>query len=80
MDKIKEITISIIDEFEQLLEEKDITIPDDCREGDESESRLFGDTYYRLEDSIYKKIYNNFIICPIEFKQGEKDNEFKNKN
>lgn len=67
MNKVKELTISILDELEQLLDEYDITIPDDYKEGDESEARLFGNNYYRLEDSIYQMIYNEFIICPIEF-------------
>lgn len=49
---IKNITISIIDIFEDVLEEKNITIPDEFREGNSDEARIFGDTYYRLEESI----------------------------
>ena len=75
MNRVRELTISILDEFEQLLEENNITIPDDYREGDESEARLFGDGYYRLEESIYQMIYNDFIICPIEFVDKENYNE-----
>lgn len=72
MNKIKSLVISILDEFEQLLEDTDTTIPDEFREGEEGEARLFGDGYYRLEDSIYNMIYSEFIIQPIEFiEKGE---------
>ena len=67
MNRVKQLVISILDEFEQLLEDTDTTIPDEFREGDEGEARLFGDGYYRLEDIIYNMIYNEFIIKPIEF-------------
>lgn len=53
MDKIREITIGILDMFEEVLEEHDIYIPDEHRTGDESEACLYGATYYELEDRIY---------------------------
>lgn len=67
MDRVKELTIDILDTFETLLDEYNIDIPDEFREGDESEARLYGDNYYRLEDLIYNMIKEEFIICPIEF-------------
>ena len=67
MDRIKSLTIDILEEFEQLLEEHDITIHDEYREGEDGEARLFGDGYYRLEDAVYNMIKDEFVICPIEF-------------
>ena len=46
----------IIDIFEELLNRLDITIPDKWREGEEDEARIFGDTYYELEDKIAKRL------------------------
>jgi hypothetical protein len=52
MEKARQIAAEIIDEFEDLLEEKDITIPSRDREGEQGEARIFGAEYYRLEDRI----------------------------
>ena len=46
------IAITILELFEDLLEKHNITIPDEDREGDESEARLYGMTYANLEDGI----------------------------
>ena len=46
----------IIDIFEELLERLDITIPDKWREGEEDEARIFGDTYYELENKIVERL------------------------
>lgn len=43
---------AIIDLFEDILEKNDISIPDDYRQGDPDEARIYGDTYYALLDSI----------------------------
>lgn len=47
-----EKTIEIMNIIENFLEEQNITVPDDNRQGEDDEARLFGDTYYRLEDQI----------------------------
>ena len=52
----RELTISIIDKFEDLLERNNLTIPSDDREGEESEARIFGSPYWSLEDGITKMI------------------------
>lgn len=52
MDRKREFAIAILELFEDLLEEKDITIPSDDRDGDEGEARLFGCEYADLEDDI----------------------------
>ena len=46
----------IIDIFEELLDRLDITLPDKWREGEEDEARIFGDTYYELEDKIVERL------------------------
>ena len=46
----------IIDIFEELLDRLDITIPDKWREGEEDEARIFGDTYYELENQIVERL------------------------
>ena len=46
----------IIDIFEELLESLDITLPDKWREGEEDEARIFGDTYYELENKIVERL------------------------
>ena len=46
----------IIDVFEELLDRLDITLPDKWREGEEDEARIFGDTYYELEEKIVKRL------------------------
>lgn len=46
----------IIDIFEELLDSLDITLPDKWREGEEDEARIFGDTYYELENKIVERL------------------------
>ena len=53
MNKKRELAITIIDLFEELLEKHNITIPDVFREYDsDCEARIYGETYYNLEDQI----------------------------
>lgn len=61
MDKYRLLAIDILDLFENVLEENDITIPDEDRTGDETEARLYGMTYANLEDEIVEMIKN---ACP----------------
>ena len=46
----------IIDIFEELLDRLDITLPDEWREGEEDEARIFGDTYYEFENKIVERL------------------------
>lgn len=46
------IAIMIIDIFEEMLDQKCISIPDKYRTGDESEACLYGQTYSELQDQI----------------------------
>lgn len=60
-DRLVDIASAIIDEFEQVLEKNNITIPDTEREGNEDEARIYGKTYYDLEGNIKNILYNVFI-------------------
>lgn len=46
----------IIDIFEELLDELDITLPDKWRADEEDEACIFGDTYYELENKIVERL------------------------
>ena len=49
----------IIDIFEEVLDRLDTTLPDKWREGEEDEARIFGDTYYELENKIVERLRKN---------------------
>ena len=49
----------IIDIFEELRDRLNITLPDKWREGEEDEARIFGDTYYELENKIVERLRRN---------------------
>ena len=50
--KHRGVAIRILDVFEEMLENKGISIPDEVRTGDESEACLYGMTYADLENAI----------------------------
>lgn len=50
--KHRGVAIRILDIFEEMLENKGISIPDEDRTGDESEACLYGMTYADLENEI----------------------------
>ena len=58
--KLREYSVDICELFEDLLEENDITIPDDEREGEPNEARLYGTTYADLEYRVLN-ILNEFM-------------------
>lgn len=53
---ITNLADDIIDIFEELFDELDITLPDKWRRGEEDEARIFGDTYYELENKIVERL------------------------
>lgn len=57
----------IIDIFEELLDELDITLPDKWRADEEDEARIFGDTYYELEDKIIERL-KEILVTNLEQK------------
>ena len=48
----REVAISIINLFENLLDAHNIMIPSPDRVGDEDEAAIYGEDYYNLEDNI----------------------------
>ena len=58
--KLREYSVDICELFEDLLEENDITIPDNEREGRPEEARLYGTTYADLEYRVLN-ILNEFM-------------------
>lgn len=59
-DIILQFSCSIINVFEDELQSRNIYLSDKFREGDESESCIFGETYFKIEDDI-KNLTNIFI-------------------
>ena len=55
-NNLTDLADDIIDIFEKLLDELDITLPDKWREGEEDEARIFGDTYSTLELDIIERL------------------------
>ena len=51
-DKARRTAIAILDEFEELLAGKGVSIPSEDREGRPEEACLYGSEYYLLEDTI----------------------------
>ena len=51
-EQARNVAIRILDEFEELLDRKDITVPSDDREGGADEARLYGSEYSGLEEDI----------------------------
>ena len=58
--KLREYSVDICELFEDLLEEHDISIPDEDREGRPEEARLYGTTYADLEYKVLN-ILNDFM-------------------
>lgn len=50
--QLREYAARICVVFNGLLEDHEIIIPDDCREGEDDEAALFGDAYYATEDAV----------------------------
>ena len=58
--KLREYSVDICELFEDLLEEHDISIPDEDREGRPEEARLYGTTYADIEYKVLN-ILNEFM-------------------
>ena len=65
--KLREYSVDICELFEDLLDENDITIPDDEREWEPDEARLYGTTYADLEYkvlNILNELMNDLLKHP----------------
>ena len=62
MTKEEQVATKILDAFEDMLDEKDITIPDEDDDQREfgNDARLFGRTYFCLEEKIAQIILEEF--------------------
>lgn len=56
----RDIACSIMDEFEGFLTERNIVIPNDNREDDETGASLYGEDYYNMEDMIVQLLDDVF--------------------
>ena len=72
--KLREYSVDIVELFEELLEEHDITIPDEDRTGDESEARIYGSTYSDLEEEV-KHILSKLVLRVKTVPEAEIDVE-----
>ena len=54
----RNIASEILEEFERLLDEHDIYIPSDDRNGDEGEACLYGLPYWNLLDDVEDIVYS----------------------
>lgn len=55
-EQFSKLSFQIMTEFEEFLNERDITIPDEHRDGNEEEARIYGSSYYELEEYIEKTL------------------------
>ena len=62
MDDTRELAISIIEKFEELLNKHSIKLPNEERQGDKNEASIYGKDYFDLEDEI-TELLNNKISC-----------------
>lgn len=56
--KVRNTSADICDLFEELLDKYNINIPSKDRTGDETEARLYGESYSDLEDSVTEILSN----------------------
>lgn len=63
----KEVAKDILEAFEDLLEENNISIPDKYREGDDYEARLYGATYYDLLTKVECMIIKLMERCGVDY-------------
>jgi len=60
----RKIAMQILDEFEDLLTDKNIKIPSDDREGDADEAGLFGREHSRLQEAIVGILSSHAACTP----------------
>ena len=51
-EQFSKLSFEIMCQFEEFLNERNITIPDTHREGESEEARIYGESYYELEEYI----------------------------
>lgn len=68
--KIRPYAAAICDLFEDILDKHNIDIPDDDREGNDGEARIYGMTYVELEDNV-KDIIEQILIERDQYDECE---------
>ena len=66
----REVANNIVEAFEDLLEENDITIPDEDREGNDDEARLYGTTYDNLLTNVESMVVELMKRCGVSYRAG----------
>ena len=51
-EALTHVAFAVVGEFEALLKDKGIKIPNEEREGKKDEACIFGSDYYRLEEEV----------------------------
>lgn len=64
----REVAKDIVESFEDLLEKNNISIPDEYREGDEFEARIYGTTYDELLSEVEFMIVELLERTGIDYK------------
>ena len=67
----REVAKDIINTFEDLLDEHNISIPDEDREGDEGEARIYGMSFDRLLNKIECMVIELLDTTGVEYKEDE---------
>lgn len=67
----KEVAKDIVDKFEDVLDEYDITVPDDDRTGDDGEARLYGMTYDQLLTDVECMIVELLKIARVSYTEDK---------
>ena len=57
------IAAMMVDEFEEILDQYDITIPDEEREGGDDEARIYGTTYDKLLSNVELRVVATLNAC-----------------
>ena len=54
----KVLAEAIVDVFEDCLDQLDITLPDEFRQGNKEEARIYGDTYSNMIEEVISILKN----------------------
>lgn len=57
------IAAMMVDEFEEILDQYDITIPDEEREGGDDEARIYGTAYDKLLSNVELRVIATLNAC-----------------
>lgn len=67
----QEVATDIINAFEDLLDEHNISIPDEDRKGDEGEARIYGITFAELLGKVECMVIELMELTDTDYVPGE---------